>query len=193
MNWKVICSTFSRQIAKYTQTLNYLLEINFFPSVFITKLFLHPLKPLYKTCLQFKSTSKYSLVQHFWSLASKVFFPLLWLHVFYCITASCLTLQQFNLWQWEIQFPFATVLLLTISALPYRFLAVLYLVTTITVDESFDASSIHPTDLPLLFPALYLFLGILLSHSCLKMVKFHHPGFFFSMRCSSQEGSLPLF
>ena len=106
MNWKVICNTFSRQIAKYSQTLNYLLEINFFPSVFITKLFLHLLEPLYKTCLQFKSTSKYSLVQYFWSLASKVFFPLLWLHAFYCITASCLTLQQFNLWQWEIQFPF---------------------------------------------------------------------------------------
>ena len=106
MNWKVICNTFSRQIAKYSQTLNYLLEINFFPSVFITKLFLHLLEPLFKTCLQFKSTSKYSLAQYFWSLASKVFFPLLWLHAFYRITASCLTLQQFNLWQWEIQFPF---------------------------------------------------------------------------------------
>ena len=99
MNWKVICNTFSRQIAKYSQTLNYLLEIIFFPSVFIIKLFLHLLEPLYKTCLQFKSTSKYSLVQYFWSLASKVFFPLLWLHAFYCITASCLTLlQQINLW-----------------------------------------------------------------------------------------------
>ena len=75
----------------------------------------------------------------------------------------------------------ATVLLLTISALPYRFLGVLYLVTTTTVGESFDASSIHPTDFPLLFPALYLFLGMLLSYSCLKMVNFHHPGFFFSM------------
>ena len=75
----------------------------------------------------------------------------------------------------------ATVLLLTISALPYRFLGVLYLVTATTVGENFDASSIHPTDLPLLFPAVYLFLGMLLSYSCLKMVNFHHPGFFFSM------------
>ena len=108
MNWKVICNTCSRQIAKYSQTLNYLLEIISFPSVFIIKLFLHLLEPLYKTCLQFKSTSKYSLVQYFWSLASKVFFPLLWLHAFYCITASCLTLQQFNLWQWKIQFPFTS-------------------------------------------------------------------------------------
>ena len=63
----------------------------------------------------------------------------------------------------------------------YRFLGVLYLVTAITVGESFDASSIHPTDLLLLFPALYLFLGLSLSYSCLKMVNFHHPGFFCSM------------
>ena len=81
----------------------------------------------------------------------------------------------------------ATVLLLTISALPYQFLGVLYLVTTTTVGESFDASSIHSTDLPLLFPALYLFLGMLLSYSCLKMVKFHHPGFFFSMVFKSKR------
>ena len=81
----------------------------------------------------------------------------------------------------------ATVLLLTISALPYQFLAVLYLVTAITVGESFDASSIHPTDLPLLFPALYLFLGMLLGYSCLKMVKFHHPDFFFSMVFKSKR------
>ena len=81
----------------------------------------------------------------------------------------------------------ATVLLLTISALPYQFLAGFYLVTAITVGESFDASSIHSTDLPLLFPALYLFLGMLLSYSCLKMVKFHHPGFFFSMVFKSKR------
>ena len=136
---------------KYSQTLNYLLEIIFFPSIFIVKLFLHLLEPLYKTCLQFKSTSKYSLG--------------------YSV--------PFNL--------AATVLLLTISALPYRFLAVLYLVTAITVGESFDASSIHLTDLPLLFPALYLFLGMLLNYSCLKMVKFHHPVFFFSIVFKSKR------
>ena len=81
----------------------------------------------------------------------------------------------------------ATVLLLTISALPYRFLAVLYLVTAITVGESFDASSIHLTDLPLLCPALYLSLGMLLSNSCLKLVKFHHPGFLSSMVFKSKR------
>lgn len=61
------------------------------------------------------------------------------------------------------------------------------MVTAITVGESFDASSIHATDLPLLFPALYLFLGMLLSYSCLKMVTFHHPGFFLSMVFKSKR------
>ena len=60
MNWKVICNTFSTQIAKYSQTLNYLLEIILFRSVFIIKLFLYLLERLYKTCFQFKATSKYS-------------------------------------------------------------------------------------------------------------------------------------
>ena len=81
----------------------------------------------------------------------------------------------------------AAVLVLTISALPYRFLAVLCLVTAITVGESFDSSSIHPTDIPPLFPSLYLFLGMLLSYSCLKMVKFHHPGFFLNMVFKSKR------
>ena len=70
----------------------------------------------------------------------------------------------------------ATALILTISALPYRFLAVSYLVIVTTVGESFDASSTHPTHLPLLFPVLYLFRGMLLSYPCIKMVELHHPG-----------------
>ena len=52
----------------------------------------------------------------------------------------------------------ATSLILTISALPYQFLAVPYLDFVTTVGESFDASSTNPTDL-LLFPVLYLSLG----------------------------------
>ena len=43
-----------------------------------------------------------------------------------------------------------TSLILTISALPYHFLAVPYLVFVTAVGESFDASSTHPTDLLLL-------------------------------------------
>ena len=97
MNWKVICDTCSRQIAKYSQTLNYLLEIISFPSVFIIKLFLHLLEPLYKNCLQFKSTSKYSLVQYLWSLASKVFLSTVMvtcLLLYYSILFNITTIQS---------------------------------------------------------------------------------------------------
>ena len=74
----------------------------------------------------------------------------------------------------------ATSLILTISALPYQFLAVPYLGFVTTVGESFYASSTHPRDL-LLFPVLYLSLGTLLSYPCIKMVELHHPGIFFNM------------
>ena len=167
---------------KYSQTLNYLLQIFFFPSVFTIKLFLHLLEPLYKTCLQFKSTSKYSLVQYFLSLVSKVFLS--------TVMVTCLLLYYSTLFNitihslavgYSVLFYVAATVLHHICSTLYRFLGVLYLVTAITVGESFDASSIHPTDLLLLFPALYLFLGLSLSYSCLKMVNFHHPGFFFSM------------
>ena len=97
MNWKVICDTCSRQIAKYSQTLNYLLEIISFPSVFIIKLFLYLLEPLYKNCLQFKSTSKYSLVQYLWSLASKVFLSTVMvtcLLLYYSILFNITTIQS---------------------------------------------------------------------------------------------------
>ena len=190
MNWKVICNTCSRQIVQYSQTLNYLLEIIFFPSIFIINLFLHLLEPFRKTCLQFRSTSKYSLVQYFWSLASKVFLSTVMvacLLLHYSILFNITTIQSLAVGNSVPFYLAATVLLLTISALPCRFLAVLYLVTAITVGESFDASSIHPTDIPLLFPALYLFLGMLLSYSYLKMVKFHHPGVFLSMVFKSKR------
>ena len=107
--------------------------------------------------------------------------------LYYSILFNITTIQSLAVGNSVPFYLAATVLLLTISALPYQFLAGFYLVTAITVGESFDASSIHSTDLPLLFPALYLFLGMLLSYSCLKMVKFHHPGFFFSMVFKSKR------
>ena len=121
MNWKVICNTCSKQIAKYSQTLNYLLEIIFFPSVFIIKLFLHLLEPLYKTCLQFRSTSKYSLVQYFWSLASKIFLSTVMvtcLLLYYSILFNITTIQSLAVGNSVPFYLAATVLLLTISALP---------------------------------------------------------------------------
>ena len=53
-----------------------------------------------------------------------------------------------------------------------------------TVGKSFDANSVYiiPTDLPLLFPFLNIFFGMLLiSYPCIKLVEYHHPGFCFGM------------
>ena len=69
MNWTTLVQGQLQSKAKH----NYLLDIILFPSVFIIKLFLYLLERLYKTCLQFKATSKYSFVQCLWSLALKVF------------------------------------------------------------------------------------------------------------------------
>ena len=78
----------------------------------------------------------------------------------------------------------ATVLILTLSALPCGVLAVSYLVisTCTTVGKSFDANSVYPTDLPLLFPYLNIFFGMLLiGYPCIKLVEYHHPGLCFGM------------
>ena len=127
MNWKVICNTFSRQIAKYSQTLNYLLEINFFPSVFITKLFLHLLEPLYKTCLQFKSIIQILPYAIFLESSIKSFLSTVMvtcLLLYYSILFNITTIQSLAVGNSVPFYLAATVLLLTISALPYRFLAV---------------------------------------------------------------------
>ena len=73
INWKMMCKACSRQIVKYSQTLDYFLETLLFPAVVILKMVLFMLEPVYKTCFNIKSQSKFSLVQYFWSLASKVF------------------------------------------------------------------------------------------------------------------------
>ena len=56
MNWTTLVQGQLQSKAKH----NYLLDIILFPSVFIIKLFLYLLERLYKTCFQFKATSKYS-------------------------------------------------------------------------------------------------------------------------------------
>ena len=48
----------------------------FFPFVVIIRLVLHFLELLYKSCLQIKSRSIFSLVHYFWSLASRIFLVL---------------------------------------------------------------------------------------------------------------------
>lgn len=75
--------------------------------------------------------------------------------------------------------PFA--LILTISALPYPFLVGSFVISIIAVGENFNASYRHTTEMPLVFPILYLFLGLLLSYSSVKMVELYHPGFLLSV------------
>ena len=73
----------------------------------------------------------------------------------------------------------AAVVLVT-SALPYPFLVGSYVATLITIGESFDVSSRDCSQIPLVFPMLYLLFGMLLSYPCLQMIELHHPGFLFS-------------
>ena len=108
------------------------------------------------------------------------------LHAFCCITLSCWTFLQLKLWQWPYHsvlfYLAATVLILTLSSLPCGFLAVSYLVISTTVGKSFDANSVYPTDLPLLFPSLNIFFGMLsIGYPCIKLVEYHYPGFCFAM------------
>ena len=121
-------------------------------------------------------------MQYFWNLASKVLLRVMvtCLLLYYSVLLNLATNQTLVVGHSVPFYLAATSLILTISVLPYQFLAVPYLVFVSTVGESFYASSTHPRD-PLLFPVLYLSLGTLLSYPCLKMVEPHHPGTFFSM------------
>ena len=73
IKWEKIYNTCSKEIVKYSHTLNSLLEMIFFPFCVIIRLVLHFLEPIYKSCLQIKSKCRFSLVHYFWSLASKIF------------------------------------------------------------------------------------------------------------------------
>ena len=93
MNWTTLVQGQLQSKAKH----NYLLDIILFPSVLIIKLFLYLLERLYKTCLQFKATSKYSFVQCLWSLALKVFLPTVMvtcLLLYYSILFNIITTNQ---------------------------------------------------------------------------------------------------
>jgi len=77
---------------------------------------------------------------------------------------------------------FASTNILSISALPYPFLVGLYMVTVMTLGESFHANSRNYLEMPLFFfSILYLCIGTLLSYPWAKMLESHHPGFLFSM------------
>ena len=75
----------------------------------------------------------------------------------------------------ELQYPVylaTAAFLLIISALPFSFFVGLYVVTIIIFGETFDASSRSCTEMPLLFPILYLSFGVLLSYPCAKLLEF---------------------
>ena len=116
MNWTTLVQGQLQSKAKH----NYLLDIILFPSVFVIKLFLYLLERLYKTCLQFKATSKYCFVQHLWSLALKVFLPTVMvtcLLLYYSILFNIITTNQSLVVGNSVPFNFfnlaATVLLLS--------------------------------------------------------------------------------
>ena len=83
--------------------------------------------------------------------------------VFCCIISSCVlnlsTNQALAVGRSVTLYLAGTTFILITFGLPYGFLVVLCLVIATTVGKSFDAGSSHSTELALLFPVLYLFLG----------------------------------
>ena len=106
MNWEIMCKTCSKHIVKYSQTLYYLLEVIFFLAVVILNLFLYLLEPLYKTCLHPRSLSRFSLVQYFWNLASKVFLSTVMVTCLLLYFSILLNLTTNQTLVWAILFPF---------------------------------------------------------------------------------------
>ena len=67
------------------------------------------------------------------------------------------------------------------------------MVSVIALGESFDASSRSCEEFPLLCPVLYIFISMLFSYPCVKMVEFHDPSFLFSMVFKSTRLVVSLF
>ena len=179
-------------MTKYRSTLNCLLEMLLLPAVIILKLFLSLLDPVYNILLHVKPQFNFSLVQYFQRLKSQLFSS--------CLMTICLFVSHgflLNLGitkncslKCELQYPVylaTAAFLLIISALPFSFFVGLYVVTIIIFGETFDASSRSCTEMPLLFPILYLSFGVLLSYPCAKLLELHHPGFLFSMLIRSKR------
>ena len=83
------------------------------------------LEPLYKACLHIKPQSKFSLMQYFWSLASKVFLSTVMvtcLLLYYSILLNLSTNQALVVGHSVTFYLAATTLILTTFALPYGFL-----------------------------------------------------------------------
>ena len=86
MNWEKTCNTCSQKMVKYSHTLNSLLQMIFSPSVVIIRLVLYFHEPRLSYRSSQNQNFPLSVVQYFWSLASKVFLCI--------VMATCLLLYD---------------------------------------------------------------------------------------------------
>ena len=190
--WEMVYKTCYYKILKYHKEINYSLELLLFPGVIILKLCLSLLEPVYNVCLQAKPVHKFSLVQYVWSLPSKFFLPTIMLtfdFLFHCIIFN---LDSPNLLlnhklSSVLVYVVVIALLMVISVLPYPIFVVSFVVSTVAMGENFDASSRDPIEMPLVFPFLYIILGIMLGYSCLQSIEFQHPGSLLSLVLRSKR------
>ena len=170
---KVLCMVSLRQIINYRSTLNCLLEMLLFPAAIILKLFISLLDPVYKILFHVKPEFNFSLVQYFWRLKSQLFFSSLMTISLFVSHGFLLNLgiTKNGSLKCGLQYPVyleTAAFLLILSALSFSFFVGLYVVTIIIFGETFDASSRPCTEMPLLFPILYLSFGVRLSYPCAK-------------------------
>ena len=190
--WEMVYKTCYYQILKSHKGINYSLELLLFPGVIILRMCLSLLEPVYNLCLQAKPVHKFSLVQYVWSLASKFFLPTIMLTFvlfFHCIifnldSQNLLVDHKLNS---VLVYVVAIALLMVVSVLPYSIFVVSFVVITVAMGESFDASSRDPIEMPLVFPFLYIILGIMLGYSCLQSIEFQHPGSLLSLVLRSKR------
>ena len=175
--WEMVYKTCYYQILKYHKGINYSLELLLFPGVIILRMCLSLLEPVYNLCLQAKPVHKFSLVQYVWSLASKFFLPtimltfVLFLHciIFNLDSQNLLVDHKLNS---VLVYVIAIALLMVVSVLPYSIFVVSFVVITVAMGESFDASSRDPIEMPLVFPFLYIILGIMLGIHVFNLLNF---------------------
>ena len=111
--------------------------MNFFPSAVIIRLVLHFLETRLSYRSSLNPNSLLCIIFGVWN--QRFFFLLLWLHAFYCITASCWTFLQLKLWQCHCSHS---------DSICSGFIAVSCLVIWATFGESFNANSVHHPVVP---------------------------------------------
>ena len=170
----------------------------FFPFCVIIRLVLHFLEPIYKSCLQIKSKCRFSLVHYFWSLASKIFLFLVMVN-YMPFTVLQHLIEPFSNSN-SGSGPFSSLLLSSHCPHSDSICSTLWISCSFLFGnlnnnswQELDANSVYPTDLPLLFPSLNIFFGMLLiGYPCVKLVECHHLAFGL-VWCSGQKDLLHLF